>query len=202
MERWVFDLVRQNADTIKAAPLAAVLILLAGVIAGYLFAAFLYKHRIESLTSRLALKDDRLKELEQRPTRAASPLLLAPQASSPVSDPPRRLPPSSRPPPEPVSEPERLFVSDEITLDHLIGLYKGHTTVQGEKLTRVYLGLWLRFEGPVHNVFEPYPGKRVVIFQAHDSEGRPEMDSRIIPTFDATKWGQRIDALGKGTSPG
>ena len=46
---------------------------------------------------------------------------------------------------------ERVMV--DVTPEFLTGLYKGHTTVQGDKLAADYMGKWMNVSGPLDDVF-------------------------------------------------
>ena len=59
---------------------------------------------------------------------------------------------------QPASTSERIFVPDSTSLEDLIGLYKGHTDLQGAKLTEVYLGKWVKVEGALVNLYSMLGG--------------------------------------------
>ena len=65
------------------------------------------------------------------------------------------------------SEPEEKLVIN-VTAEHMIGIYKGRTTIQADALAAMYLGKWVTISGTVANVYKTRSGYRMIIFAAGD----------------------------------
>jgi len=52
----------------------------------------------------------------------------------------------------------RIIVPPSVTPEYLMGLFIGHTGVQGKKLLEPYIGKWIKVSGPLSNVRPTSPG--------------------------------------------
>lgn len=95
-----------------------------------------------------------------------------------------------------ISQSGRIFVPKDVTMDSLMGLYRGHTNLQGEKLTHVYLGKWLRVDGILTNL-SSYQDGSYSVFMVR--KGKPKNQHDSVPTliFDP-EWGDRLATIPVG----
>lgn len=105
---------------------------------------------------------------------------------------------------QPPSTAERVFVPNGTALEDMTGLYKGHTDLQGEKLTHVYLGKWVRVDGTLRNLYGSLGGTYAVHLSRSGREGsapdgvpRLEFNPEWADRLATIPVGGKISVVGK-----
>ena len=88
---------------------------------------------------------------------------------------------------------ERAYVGSNITPEYLSRLFDGHTQLQTQSLTNIYIGKWMRVSGRVEDVSS---GSRTM--SATLELSRIHLYPKVSLTFDKVKWNDRISILTVG----
>lgn len=100
--------------------------------------------------------------------------------------------------PTTVKKEGRPYLSDDMTPEALIGVYKGHTAVQGQKLASSFVGHWINLNGFVYDVYSPIDGTRsLMISTAEEPGGALKVDGRVRLSFNS-EWFSRLDIMRPG----
>lgn len=106
---------------------------------------------------------------------------------------PRWLEPIAATPPTDANHSERIFV--DATPEYLMGLFEGHTDIQGQRLATAYIGKWLRVSGKLHDILSSRPTSALVTF-----EHKPHKLTDLYMYFDGTNSVERISTIRPGTA--
>jgi hypothetical protein len=86
----------------------------------------------------------------------------------------------------------RTFVRPNITPEYLLGLSKGLTSIQANKLVEPFIGNWMMISGHLGEVVSCGPDGVLIVFS---NSGRVSGMQNVCMLFDGKKWVDRLSIL-------